>query len=50
LNTNKEEQEIEEQPENEFKRDDTKWKFNKQELAERRKKMLKDKSLIKKAK
>ena len=34
---------------NEFKRDETKWKYSKHELLERRKKMLKDKSLVKKS-
>jgi hypothetical protein len=32
----------------EYKRDQTKWKYNKQELLERKKKLLKDKSLFKK--
>ncbi len=32
---------------NEFKRDDSKWKFSKNELLERKKKLLKDKSNIK---
>lgn len=34
----------------EFKRDDSKWKFSKNELLERKKKLLKDKSNIKKVK
>jgi len=34
----------------EFKRDDSKWKFNKNELLERKKKLLKDKSHLKKVK
>ncbi len=35
---------------NEVKRDDSKWKYNKNELLERKKKLLKDKSLIKSVK
>lgn len=35
---------------NDFKRDDSKWKFNKNELLERKKKLLKDKTNIKKVK
>jgi hypothetical protein len=32
---------------NEYKKDDSKWKFNKNELMERKKKLLKDRSNIK---
>ena len=32
---------------NEYRNDDSKWKFNKNELMERKKKLLKDKSNIK---
>jgi len=40
---------MEEEPEiNEIKKDDSKWKYNKQELLERKKRLLKDKSSLKK--
>lgn len=35
---------------NDYKRDDSKWKFSKNELLERKKRLLKDKSNIKKVK
>ena len=38
------------QEKNDYKRDDSKWKFSKNELLERKKKLLKDKSNIKKVK
>jgi hypothetical protein len=36
------------QPREEFKRDPSKWKYSKEELLERRKRLLKDKTTIKK--
>lgn len=46
-NDNENDNENEEGYENPFKRDETKWKYSKAELLERKKKLLKDKSKLK---